>query len=124
MFIPSHGGDLTASKEFPMPVWNEQDQPAPVLPQHPKTQETQDITHDMCPGTDESVTETNEGKNDEKEEKKPFSLSTLILEYLELFVICLGVVLIIFSMMFRICTVSGGSMLLWKAFGQSHHLRA
>ncbi len=94
-----------------MSEWNEQDQPASVLPQHPKTQETQDITNDICPGTDESVTEITEGKNDEAEAKKPFSLSTLILEYLELFVICLGVVLIIFSMMFRICTVSGGSML-------------
>ncbi len=90
-----------------MSDWNELDQEATEFPQDP---ETQNITDDPAapPRDDEdaSLTEDNGG-----EEKKKFSLGTLLLEYVELFVTCLGVVLIIFSMIFRICTVSGDSML-------------
>ena len=42
-----------------MPEWNEQDQPAKITPQDPKTQETQETATDICPDAEASVAETN-----------------------------------------------------------------
>ena len=93
-----------------MPEWNEQDRPENTLPELPEEQNLPEIMNEAFPACEaESVSD--ESQKNEAEEKKKFSISTLILEYVELFVVCLGMVLIVFSMIFRVCTVSGGSML-------------
>lgn len=72
--------------------------------------ETQNITVDSPVPTQDSA-DGSPGEENGGTEKKKFSLSVLLLEYVELFVTCLGAVLIIFSMLFRVCTVSGDSMM-------------
>lgn len=89
-----------------MSDWNELDQETNETSDCPQTQ---DVANDSAPESHEDITPVIEENNTSA--KKSFSLSCLLLEYVELFVICLGAVLIIFSMIFRICTVSGDSMM-------------
>lgn len=94
-----------------MPEWNEQDRPENTLPELPEGPDIPEVINEAIPACEEAAAVSDESQKNEAEEKKKFSISTLILEYVELFVVCLGAVLIVFSMIFRVCTVSGGSML-------------
>lgn len=96
-----------------MSEWNQMPKAADELPGDPQEQ---NITDDSPASVGVEVTPSPQENEDEDEsknegEKKKFSLVTLLLEYVELFVVCLGAVLILFSVIFRICTVSGESML-------------
>lgn len=69
------------------------------------------------PATDTNETTSDDQMEDKETREQPHSPSapvrifSLLLEYLELFVTCLCVIMIAFSLFFRICSVSGHSML-------------
>ncbi len=86
-----------------------------ILPDPPVEQDTPalpntEVIESAPVGDDTAATpSTPQGKKKKNNARSP--LLAFLLEYVELFVTCLCAILIIFSFFFRVCTVSGSSML-------------
>lgn len=81
---------------------------APALPEEDVDADVDDIEP---VGDGDTVQPTEPQQEKQKKSKARSPVFALLLEYVELFVTCLCAILIIFSFFFRVCTVSGTSML-------------
>ena len=81
---------------------------APALPEEDVDADVDDIEP---VGDGDTVQPTEPQQEKQKKSKARSPIFALLLEYVELFVTCLCAILIIFSFFFRVCTVSGTSML-------------